>query len=232
MTPTPERRRGRLLRLLQSGDSAYPTGAYAHSFGLEGVVQAGVVRDAATLERFLREHALPLLLRAELPFAREAHRAAARGDVAEVCRLDGCCRALRGSRELREASRRVGAQRVQLAAAAASVPGIAVWTRALAEGRWEGQLPVAYGVVSALQGLDEEETVAGFLYQQIAGLLAASMKLLRIGQVAVQQILARALDQATADDVEVAADEAGWFAPLLDIAAARHETAYTRLFIS
>ena len=42
-----------LVGLLQAGDSYYPTGAYAHSFGLEGLVQAGLVRDRATLREFI-----------------------------------------------------------------------------------------------------------------------------------------------------------------------------------
>jgi urease accessory protein len=47
MTPDP------MLWLLQANDSAYPSGAYAHSFGLEEVVESGIVRTAADLEDFL-----------------------------------------------------------------------------------------------------------------------------------------------------------------------------------
>ena len=36
---------GWLLGLLQASDSLYPTGSYAHSFGLEGMIDAGAVRD-------------------------------------------------------------------------------------------------------------------------------------------------------------------------------------------
>ena len=42
-----------LVGLLQAGDSFYPTGSYAHSFGLEALVQEGVVRDRATLRQFI-----------------------------------------------------------------------------------------------------------------------------------------------------------------------------------
>jgi urease accessory protein len=43
----------RLLSLLHFGDSAFPTGGYAHSFGLETYCQAGLVRGREGLERFL-----------------------------------------------------------------------------------------------------------------------------------------------------------------------------------
>jgi len=43
----------RLVSLLHFADSAFPTGGYAHSFGLEHYCQAGIVRDRDGLERFL-----------------------------------------------------------------------------------------------------------------------------------------------------------------------------------
>ena len=54
--------------LLQAGDSFYPTGSYAHSFGLEGLVQAGVVSDRESLKAYFEQSVLPTLERVELPF--------------------------------------------------------------------------------------------------------------------------------------------------------------------
>src|SRR5687767_15824740 len=48
-----------LCGLLQTSDSFYPTGSYAHSFGLEGLVQEGVIRDRETLRTFLFHAAVP-----------------------------------------------------------------------------------------------------------------------------------------------------------------------------
>ena len=57
----------------------------------------------------------------------------------------------------------------------------------------------------------------------------------RLGQNAGQRVLQATLP-AIAAGVPAAvarpAEEAGWFSPLVDVASARHETAYTRLFIS
>ena len=61
------------------------------------------------------------------------------------------------------------------------------------------------------------------------------MKILRIGQNGCQALLTEALSRAPeiiAAAEQVSVDEIGWFNPWLDIAAARHETADNRLFIS
>ena len=61
------------------------------------------------------------------------------------------------------------------------------------------------------------------------------MKLLRIGQIGCRTLLTEMLalaPQTIAAAEKVALAEIGWFNPWLDIAAARHETAQARLFIS
>jgi len=101
-----------IARLLQTTDSFYPTGTYAHSFGLEGLVQAGAVRDRATLREFLLGQVVPQLGLTELPLAARAWDAA--GSAPDWETLRALCElgaALRGTRELRAASAAIGAQR-------------------------------------------------------------------------------------------------------------------------
>ena len=65
-----------LPQLLQRSDSMFPTGAYAHSFGLEGAVQDGLVTDTASLDEFLTHQIVPALRQLELPCARHVFDAA------------------------------------------------------------------------------------------------------------------------------------------------------------
>ena len=61
------------------------------------------------------------------------------------------------------------------------------------------------------------------------------MKLLRLGQNAGQSLLTEGLLEAPrlmAAAQAVSMDQIGWFNPWLDIAAARHEVADARMFIS
>src|SRR5688572_10243171 len=102
--------------LLQTGDSFYPTGSYAHSFGLEGLVQQGVVRDRATLRTFLLRAVAPALGHVDLPIAAHGCRAFGAGNwqlIGELCLLSS---ALKTAREVRAASENIGRQRVELVA--------------------------------------------------------------------------------------------------------------------
>src|SRR4029079_9317871 len=53
-------------------DSAFPTGAFAHSFGLEAAWQQGEVEDVAALRRFL-DASICQAGRSVLPFVTAAH---------------------------------------------------------------------------------------------------------------------------------------------------------------
>ena len=68
-----------LPALLQISDAAFPTGSYAHSFGLEELVRQGQVHDEASLRGFLYEHAIPGLTHVDLPLVRESRAAAMAG---------------------------------------------------------------------------------------------------------------------------------------------------------
>lgn len=224
-----------LAALLQTADSFYPTGAYAHSFGLEGLVQEGVVRDPATLRTFLLEHALPQLARTDLPLAAQAWTAA--GDPPAWDRLRELCllgSALRGAREPREAAEAIGRQRLELAARLHGGLAADFNRRACAEG-WPWPACVAAAIEGRALGAPREAVLAAVAYAAAAGLLAAAVKLLRLGQNACQTLLAEALARTpaiVAEAVAIEVTDLGAFNPWWDIAAARHESADFRLFIS
>ncbi|MBM3866118.1 MAG: urease accessory protein UreF [Verrucomicrobia bacterium] len=221
--------------LLQTCDSAYPTGGYAHSGGLEGLVQAGVVRDTVSLERHLQEVILPALRQVELPLAAQAWRALARPDwerVGELCFLSS---ALRPAQELRLAAENTCRQRVELLAHLHPNSLATAFHAESVRHRWPGAQPIASALEGRLWGAPEEAVLVSLGYGTLAGSLAAAMKLLRIGQNAVQGLLTTALRElpaaiATARQLRDA--EMGWFNPWLEITSARHESADHRMFIS
>src|SRR5262245_60261693 len=100
--------------LLQVNDSQFPSGAYAHSLGLDELVQHGIVREPQELEAFLHRQIVPGLLAFELPFLLRAHAAAAAGDLVRLRSLDFELDAWKLAAELRSASRRLGSRRLAL----------------------------------------------------------------------------------------------------------------------
>jgi len=215
------------LWLFQANDTAYPSGAYAHSFGLEELVESGVVQSPADLENFLQKQILPALLTFEIPFFARAHASAVVGDVEQLLALDAELDAWRISAELRDASRRIGSQRLDLLAQL-DPSSLVV--------RYRARSPRSHHlVVTALElsGVPVEQAARAFAFQSITGLAGASMKLMRIGQTSCQQIVRRTLVELGGKiDASLSEPVDGWFNPLLEIASLRHARAHARLFIS
>jgi urease accessory protein len=224
-----------LCALLQTADSFYPTGSYAHSFGLEGLVQENVIRDRATLREFIFRSALPALRHVELPLAAQASRAFAQADwdrVGELCVLSS---ALRTAREARIASENIGRQRAELVATLRESLLAREYLRRAGENAWPFSAAVSAALEGRVLGAPLTAVLAGVCYANLASLLAAAMKLLRLGQNGAQSLLTEALAAAPAliAAAEITpVEEIGWFNPWLDIAAARHEHADARMFIS
>ncbi|MGH7997107.1 MAG: urease accessory protein UreF [Opitutaceae bacterium] len=224
-----------IAALLQASDSFYPTGSYAHSFGLEGLVQDGDVRDVGSLRIFLLEQALPALARTDLAVSMEAWQVLEPPPdwerLGELCRLAA---ALRGAREPREAAAAIGRQRCALAARLRGGLAVEFESRARMAG-WPAPSCIAAVIEARSAGAPLEAALASQIYTACAALLAAAVKLLRLGQNAVQELLA--LGVAAVPNLIAAArtltpERIGAFNPWWDIAAARHETAEYRLFIS
>jgi len=226
-----------LVGLLQAGDSYYPTGAYAHSFGLEGLVQSGMIHDRATLREFVLRSVLPALRQAELPLAAHAYAALdpVAPDWARVGELCVLSHAIKSAKEARTATENIGKQRAELSAALHGHPLAKEYLARAAANGWPFSSAISAALEGRVLGAPLEAVLAGVTYASVGGLLAASMKILRVGQNATQTLLTEALSQAPeiiAAAARVPVDEIGWFNPWLDIAAARHETADSRMFIS
>ncbi len=215
------------LWLLQANDSSYPSGAYAHSFGLEELVESKVVSNAAELEQFLEKQVIPALITFEIPFFSRAHAAAHAMDHHALLALDTELDAWRIPAEIRDASRRIGSQRLDLLVSLDGSPFISDFRLAR---------PRAHHLVVAaleLSSLPVAQAARAFAYQSIAGLTSASMKLIRIGQNACQQILRQILAKLSVQiAVALTHEPDGWFNPLLEIASLRHARSHARLFIS
>ena len=90
--------------VLQTSDPLFPTGSYAHSFGLEEFVRLTDAREEAALGQFLELHILPALTCKELPYLRYGHDAAIMNDFEGLIEIDREIHAWKVPSELRAAS--------------------------------------------------------------------------------------------------------------------------------
>ena len=101
------------MTLLQLTDSFFPTGAFAHSFGLETYVQRELVNDPETFEAFLRSTLHHGLRNGDAVAIGLTYKAT---EIERVIDLDARLTAMKIARELREGSIKIGKQFLRNAA--------------------------------------------------------------------------------------------------------------------
>jgi urease accessory protein len=215
--------------LLQVNDSQFPSGAYAHSLGLEELTQRGLVNSPDELEAFLHHQVIPGLLAFEIPFLARAHASAVAEDLTALRSLDAELDAWKLAAELRQASRQVGSRRLALIRK--------LDTSAAIEHYAASDAPCHHLIICALELRRVPVAVAAcaFAQQTVSGYSTAAMKLIRMGQERAQEIVRRAMTNLAPRMTEAASirhERIGWFNPLLEIASMRHARARERLFIS
>jgi urease accessory protein len=219
--------------LLQLSDAAFPTGTYAHSFGLEESVRQGQVSDEASLCQFLREQIIPALTHVDLPLVRESRSAAIAGDRENLVAVDRLAGALRIPRELREASLQTGRRRLAILIRLRPTPVLEILDQIGREDSKSCHHAVVWGATCV--SCPASASLAAYYYHSVSCLCTAAPKLIRIGQEGTQRVLTvclKEVNRRVAQALEIPRDAIGWFDPILDIASMRHEIADERLFIS
>lgn len=224
-----------LLAVLQMADGLFPSGAFAHSFGLETYVQAGLVADRPGVEAFLRA----LLEGATGPNDAAAvaitARLAAAGDVDGCLELDGRLDAMKFVPELRAASLQMGRQTLRAASAISAHPLVARLAHAVEAGATPGHHAVAFGSALGCRGVADETAACAYLHSTATTIVNAALRLLPLGQLDGQRILASThplVARLAADAARASADDLWSFAPGLEIASLRHAELPARLFRS
>lgn len=219
-----------LLRLLQTADSSFPSGAFAFSSGLETLAAEGRVNDAGDVHRLLVDQIVPRWLGFDRPFLNEAYDAA--GDPDAVLKIDRQCHLRNTVDRLAEASRRVG-RALLTVHSRIGTPGAETYRSQMGltgQGRDLGYEPVVQGLIGAGLGLSRSQAEAGALNAVVTGFTSAAVRLGRLGALDAQGVLA-AVSVDMARGLEAPAPkQPGSFAPLTEIAALRRTADHASLF--
>lgn len=220
------------LQMLQLADSALPIGATAHSFGLETLVEWGVLQ-VPTLENFLRDY-LQEAGKLEAAFCCAAHVLTMNKDVAGWLDLNVRLSAFKPAREARTASAALGRRFLQLVMGLGEWPLLTEAFNAAQKDEVDIHHSTAFGLAGSVLGFAEEETALAYLQQSIAGLVSACQRLLPLGQSQASRILWN-LKPVMIEVVRQAnrnLEEVTCFNFLPDLGGMQHPMLATRLFIS
>lgn len=231
-----------LAALLQLTDSALPTGAFSHSFGLEPYLDSGEVTDEHTLLAWLEGYLSTQLTFTDAIAVRRACRLAADlGDhpggaaLDPLQDLDAELGALLIPRQLREASLRMGRRLLEIARESFPSPAMEVYADAVAAGDCQGHFVLAFALAAHGLGFDEDTVVEAHLSAALTSLAYNAVRAIPLGQLSGQRVLGgvRARVPAAVERSRTADERHfGAAAPALEIHQMRHEHQRARMFAS
>ena len=221
--------RAALYRLMAWLSPSYPVGAFSYSSGIEWAVEAGDIFDAGTLRGWLTVMLADGVGFCDGVLLAHAWRAVqVAGDLQAVAELAA---AFAPTRERFLETTAQGSAFVEASRASWPCPAL----EQLVKYGCPIAYPVAVGVTAAGHGIPLEQALPAYLQAVLSNWTSAGMRLVPLGQTDGQRILA-ALEAAVASTAERAIgaslDDMGSSAFRADLASARHETQYTRLFRS
>jgi urease accessory protein len=219
-----------LLTILQHADSAFPSGSFAFSNGIEGLAALGAPLDRSGLHDVVAMVLRHRWATSDRVAVALAHRA---GDAFDkLADIDQAVEAATLAEPLRSGSKRNGnallAAHIRL-----GTRGAAELRSRIESGNAHGHLPLVQGFVWRVRGMSETNAILVSGYSTASGLIAAAVRLGRIGAVEAQGVLAALLPAITDLAAPVRPDaEIESFMPWVDIAASRQARAHLRLFAS
>ena len=219
-----------ILLLFQLTDSFFPTGSFAHSFGLETYIQKEVITDQERFESFLRAILHFGIRNCDAIAVALAHRS---DTMDQIIQLDQYLSAIKQPAEMRKGSVQIGKQFLRNANKIVESKLAMDYHSAIRSGKCSGHHSVAYGVITA--GIELYLVLLSYLHSYVASQVSAAVRLIPLGATDGQQTI-RSLQPDLLEISELVKDtnieDLGGFTPALDIRSMQHEQLFHRLFIS
>ena len=224
-----------LARLMIWLSPAYPVGGFSYSHGLEWTVEAGKVRDAATLGDWIEDILKHGAGRSDAILLAETWRAVTAGDERALAETVELAAALAPTAERRLETLAQGAAFLAATRAVWPSPTLDRLAAAQTQETRDIAYPVAVGACAAAHGLPLAPTAQAFVQAFAANLVSAGVRLIPLGQTDGLRIMARLeplIPPLVARAIGSPLSDVGGAGVMADIASMQHETQYTRLFRS
>jgi urease accessory protein len=215
--------------LWQLADSAFPTGGFAHSGGLEAAFQQGELRSMAELSAFI-EVCLSQLGHASLPFMTSAHK-----EPAALVELDYLCDSFTTNHVANRASRLQGRAMLASAERIFATVQLQMVAHSGSERLAFCHLAPTFGAIMRALGVGRTPASRLFFFVHTRGLLSSAVRLGIVGPLqaqALQNRLAPHVEKILMRSRNVSVDEIAQTAPLLDLWQGNQDRLYSRLFQS
>ena len=217
-----------LLTALQFSDSAFPSGGFAFSWGLEGLQADGLAGSAEDVAEIAAEQLRQRWATMDKILLARAHAASGPDELAGI---DVAAEVACTSGQLRSGSRRAGRALIGMAARL-GYPGALSYRAVVTADERLGHLPVVQGLVFREAGLDGPTAQVLSAWSLLNGLTSAAIRLGLIGHVDAQHLMItlRPVVAAVVDGETDLGCPLSSFTPLLDIAVSRRDSRDLNLF--
>jgi urease accessory protein len=221
-----------LARLLRLASPMLPVGAFSYSQGLEPAAELGWVLDETSARRWIGDTLTYSVASFEAPVWSRLYRAWEAGDRKAVADWNGIFLAGRESAEFRAETIQMGYSLRALFLGGQEFDDLQLGMLRAIE---DAVFPTVFSFACSRWHIPERQALLAYLWAWLENQVAAAIKIVPLGQMAGQRMLATLgstlpglLDAA----LEMEDDQFSNCAPALAIASFRHETQYSRLFRS
>ena len=221
-----------ILNTLQFGDSFFPSGTIAFSYGLETLVDKGVINSRESLEQFIRSQLLGRWIGFDRPCLVGSYKACQNEDyISRLIEIDYIVNSATLPYELRQGSIRAGAALLGVHYKLGT-QRVSAYRKELRSGKAIGHLPIVQGICLFGSGLSRENTELVSAHGLVVGLVSSGIRLGVIGHIDGQRLVSMMHnDIANMLSEDAVKPEESWsFAPVSDIAVMQHEIHKNRLF--
>ncbi|WP_019203528.1 urease accessory protein UreF [Tsukamurella sp. 1534] len=224
-----------LLPLLQLSDSALPTGAFSHSFGMEAYLADGTIHDEATFAAWLRAYIGRQLTYTDGIAIRRVYDALHVGDLDAVWHLDRLLAALTLPAQMRGATATIGRRTAEVGVLVTPESFLGDYLSELDAGRCHGHPAIAFALMAHAVDAPVPAAIEAHLFAAAASLTQNAVRAIPIGQTAgqrVQRAMHDVVGDAVAEALTLLDDDLGAVSPGLEIAQMRHQRQRARMFMS